>query len=94
MKKLLFVLLMVLSGQVVAATEIVIPYSNLPAGGPYTYLRFHNTGCIPPVNSIESGNSVVAVWLASIGQDHITLTIYNAFSVAAHGTIKVRLGNC
>ena len=99
MKKLLFVLLMVLSGQVMAAQEIVIPYANLPPGGPYAYLKFHNTGCVPSISSLESGNAFVAVWLASVGENHITVSVYNALTTSAmaplaSGGIKIRLGNC
>lgn len=93
MKKLLFVLFMALSGQA-AARNVVIPYTEIPTGIPHTYLYFHNTGCLPAVNSVESGNAFVAVWIVSLGNLHGTLTIYNLAQRPATGTVTIRLGEC
>lgn len=94
MKKLLFVLLMVLSGQVVAALEMIIPYENFAPGGPTTSLWFHEIGCDPTVLSVESGNAEAAVWVTELGAHYVTYSIYNIGKYPIQGNIKIRFGRC
>lgn len=93
MKKLLFVLLMALSGQVMAATEVVIPYINLDQGQAYTVTYVHNAGCVVAVGSIESGSNGVAVWMVSNSPNQIVITLYN-ISTPVSGSAILRAGGC
>lgn len=94
MKKLLFVLCMVLSGHVVAATEYSFYYSNLQPLANAGYGVFHRGGCAPTVLSLESGHGLVAVWLAGIDAQIIGVTVMNISNAQQSGIAKIRLGAC
>ena len=93
MKKLLFVLFMVLSGQVVAAQEFVIQYSLAP--GEYTwYASGHSFHCIPTVLSLGAGEANAAVWLIGINPGTFSVRVMNVGNTNTSGDAKLRLGSC
>lgn len=93
MKKLLFVLFMVLSGQVVAAQEIVLNYS-LPAGGSVVFQPAYNSGCLPTVLSLESGNVNTATWLVVLGTHASIIKVVNIGTATEYGAAKLRIDVC
>ena len=93
MKKLLFVLCMVLSDQVAAATDKAIPYSLSPGASLY-YTGAHSIPCIPPVNSLESREGNVAAWMIEVGPFTFSVRVINLSTTNQSGIVMLRLGNC
>ena len=92
-KKLLFVLLMVLSGQVMAATEIVIPYSLAPGESTW-YASGHSFHCVPTVLSLGVGEGNAAAWLIGISPGTFSVRVMNVGNTNTSGNAKLRLGSC